>query len=693
MYKQRLYVFIALCVLSAAICITRLAQLQFFRCGDVRTQLEKEGIESTQLPTVRGDILDRNGRLLATDRPVFYLHINYKLLRLLDDRFWAGNIQKKMAGDGLSYEEAEAELRQQLQTDLNNLQGIIDSCKQMLDIDYYQIEEEIWRINNKMWNERKYICWYRKNPEGSYRDFKENEDSIALDDILAIDLAEMHQDHPVVELKTQEQVLQIQLKFSDIKNACILPRAKRIYPYENTACQTIGWVGPAQDFDKTLFDDKDSYSRYLFGEVSGREDGVEKACEVVLRGKRGEVVYNRDDELLYRRPTRFGADVTISIDIELQKQIEAMLSDPQVNPNFPAVGAVVLDVATGDILALVSMPIYDLNGVRRNYSELNTAPHTPMLNRALIKHYSPGSVVKPIMLIAGLQENKVSPSTVISCPSQKAPKGWPSCWLFKDSGSCHDWKWQSDGGNVAANAIKGSCNIYFSRLAGDKLQPAEIQKWLFKFGFGRKILPPPVFGEKLTALDRTIRRERNLRQSSGQISSSAQPKNITQAGDLPKITRPDSRMFGIGQGNLQVTVLQVANAMAAIARGGIYKSPRLFLGTTAVDAQPLGVSQRNMEVVFDGMWAVVNEVGGTAYKAFVGNDFSDGGITVYGKTGSTEGQENAWFAGFAKDDTGRAISIAIAVQKGQRGSRDAAPLARNILNLCRHAGHIGQNTH
>jgi len=497
MYKQRLYVFIALCVFSAAVCVTRLAHLQFFRCRQVRTLLEKEGIESTQLPTVRGDIVDRNGQPLATDRPVFYLHINYKLLRLLDDRFWTANIQKKMKGDdGLSYEEAENKLRQQLQADLDHLAGIMDSCKEMLEIDKYQMEDEIWQINNKIWNVRKYICWRRKNPGGSYEDFKKNADSIPLGDILKIDLAEMHQNHPVVELKTQEQVLKTQLKLSDVKDACILPRAKRVYPFADAACQTIGWVGPAQDSDKTLFDDEDSYSKYLAGEVSGREDGVEKACEVVLRGKRGEVVYNRDDELLYRTPTRFGADISISIDIELQKQIETMLADPKINPNFPAIGVVVMDVANGDILALVSMPVYDLNGVRRDYNELSTAPHKPMLNRALIRHYSPGSVIKPFMLIAGLEENKVSPSTIISCPGRRAPKAWPNCWLFKDSGSCHDWRWQGDGGNIARNAVKGSCNIYFSRLAGDIMQPVEVQKWLYKFGFGRKILPPPCFWRK-----------------------------------------------------------------------------------------------------------------------------------------------------------------------------------------------------
>jgi penicillin-binding protein 2 len=156
-------------------------------------------------------------------------------------------------------------------------------------------------------------------------------------------------------------------------------------------------------------------------------------------------------------------------------------------------------------------------------------------------------------------------------------------------------------------------------------------------------------------------------------------------------------MFGIGQGNLRTTPLQVANTMAAIARGGIYKTPNLFIdpNNSSIEHQAsdieIDISPTNLQVVRDGMKAVVNEVGGTAYNEFDPADIQLQGITVYGKTGSTEKPENAWFAGFAEDSPGKGIAIAVLVEGGQHGSDDAAPLARDIIQFCIDANYLGQN--
>ena len=98
---------------------------------------------------------------------------------------------------------------------------------------------------------------------------------------------------------------------------------------------------------------------------------------------------------------------------------------------------------------------------------------------------------------------------------------------------------------------------------------------------------------------------------------------------------------------------------------------------------------QNIAVVHDGMYAVVNETGGTAATAFEDRQLAEQGLTVYGKTGSTENPENAWFAGFAKDNSGRCIAIAVVVEQGQSGSKNAAPLAKEILQLCIDLNYLG----
>ena len=105
--------------------------------------------------------------------------------------------------------------------------------------------------------------------------------------------------------------------------------------------------------------------------------------------------------------------------------------------------------------------------------------------------------------------------------------------------------------------------------------------------------------------------------------------------------------------------------------------------------QNLNVSEHTLSVIRDGMKAVTSETDGSAYTVFRDSILNSRNVTVYGKTGSTEAPEHAWFAGFTEDTAGRAIAIAIVVEEGQSGSRDAAPLAEKILTLCNERGYIG----
>jgi cell division protein FtsI/penicillin-binding protein 2 len=132
--------------------------------------------------------------------------------------------------------------------------------------------------------------------------------------------------------------------------------------------------------------------------------------------------------------------------------------------------------------------------------------------------------------------------------------------------------------------------------------------------------------------------------------------------------------------------------MASIARGGLYLPPRLFIednNDTKIEPESLGISQTFLDTVCDGMWAVVNEPEGTAYNAFSHRRFSGSGVTIYGKTGSTENPEHAWFAGFVKDNSGRSIALAVLVEGGKSGANVAAPLAADIISFCIDARCIG----
>jgi penicillin-binding protein 2 len=145
---------------------------------------------------------------------------------------------------------------------------------------------------------------------------------------------------------------------------------------------------------------------------------------------------------------------------------------------------------------------------------------------------------------------------------------------------------------------------------------------------------------------------------------------------------------------MRATPLQVANAMRTIARGGLYSSPRLLADPCGVQPETtnLNISSTTLAVVYEGMHAVVEESGGTAHKEFQPalTHFASRGIKTYGKTGSTTQPEHAWFGGFARDGSGKAIAVAVVVEGGQQGSSDAAPIARDILRFCVDAGYLGR---
>ena len=715
MYNKRIKIFIILIASLYLVCLLRLTQMQLLPDSSLQDEIAKlklqEGL-SRQLKTIRGEILDRKGKTLAADKVQFQLHINYRLSSFFDERVQQAKLLR--AAQRNNPDEARNKVTKEILTKLEDLQQIIDKCVHF-GLEREDVQNRINRTNNEIWNLRTFLTWVRNGPDPkilekynhkinsiplsvAIADFEKkvpDEDQRLLLISKADDIAEMHATRPLLELKTDDDIFTAQLEFMNTDGIQILAEARRFYPYGPVAAQTIGWVGPAtQEADRQLFAG-DKLLRYLDDEVCGREDGVEYVCETILRGRRGEVFYDIDGRRINQAETQFGKDVSLTLDIELQKRIEEYLANSNLNPNCKKpTAAVVIEVATGNILALVSMPNFDLNRVRYDYTDIERDPNEPLRNRALNKQFPPGSSVKPLILIAGLEAGKITPDEIIHCPAQKAPKSWPSCWLYnKYPWRCHD----DDGLNNARNAIKGSCNIYFSRLA-DRIEPSLLQQWLFKFGYGHKILLPYlVKRDASSAIRNTQYAIREFRQAQGQISSAIPESAISDFDQLPTLNNRERRLFGIGQANLRATPLQAANAMATIARSGIYKPPRLFTDEPndfKSDSINLNISPQTLDIIYDGMSAVVNEPGGTANREFapILSSFAEQDVKVYGKTGSTEEPDNAWFAGFAKDSAGRGIAIAVVIEGGQHGSSDAAPIACDIIQFCIEAEYIGQTS-
>ena len=733
MYSKRVKIFVIFSALLLGACLLRLAQMQLLTSASLQheiAELKRQRGQSKQLKTIRGRILDRNGRVLAVDEARFSVHINYGLCSYLDERV------QQMLLDGAAGQadpdKAVTKAKEEISTKLEELEQIINTCARLGAVDPVQITNEIQKTNDRVWNLRMDQAWRRnfRNSEVfdnygngvpfsiAMADFEEKEPDPDKRRRLAgkVDIAEMHRNWPLLELQTDDDIFAAQLEFLDTEGIAILPQEHRFYPYGTVAAQTIGWVGPAtQQQDKELLAD-DKLSSYLEGELCGREDGVEYVCESILRGRRGEEVKDLDRQLVSQVPTQLGQDVSLTLDIELQKRIEDYLTHYPHDPNLEGKGisAVVIEVEKGDILALVSLPVFDLNRVRYDYGDLEADPRKPLINRAINEQYPGGSVVKPLILVAGLETGAITPEEIISCPGQAPPEEWPRCLIFIRSGVGHDSRWE----NTARNAIKGSCNIYFSRLA-DRIEPLTLQQWLFKFGYGHDILLVPEFLKEVSTFKFQIPTsgglDRNFDQLSGTISSRIPQGAVASFEDVPPLRPGARRMFGIGQGSLRVTPLQVANAMAALARDGVYKPPRLFDLSDVSDMsdrsdntienrklvpseaegsqiENLQVHPETLAVIYDGMGAVVNESGGTAYTQFEPflRTLASEDVKVYGKTGSTERPEHAWFGGFAQDSAAHKIAIAVIVEGGQHGSSDAAPLARDIIQFCIEAGYLGK---
>ena len=459
-------------------------------------------------------------------------------------------------------------------------------------------------------------------------------------------------------------------------------RMARFYPYGPVGVHALGYVGTISEEDLRRLDPKD-----YFGTAATGKTGLERSYEDDLHGRGGfrEVLVNAEGrsvetlggetpEMRIERPVA-GRDLELALDIELQRVAEEAMGGRR--------GAVIaLDPWNGDVLVLASTPTFDPNKFARGissveYRALTGDPDQPLYNRALRGTYPPGSTIKPLMALAGLEAGVIEPQDARYCRG-----------FFQLPNSRHryrDWKKEGHGAVNMRDAIMTSCDVYFYGLAAT-LGIDRIHESMSRMGFG-----------KPTGID--VQGERG-----GIMPSTAWKKSAFRKRELQVWFPGETVIVGIGQGYWSATPMQLAHATAVLATRGPHFQPRLVRAlrdpVTREPAPRAPVPLPNVvlkdpdswQVIVDAMVAVTTGPRGTAVRAARGATYS-----IAGKTGTAQvysvGQlekydeatvaerlrDHALFVAFAPAEQPKLV-VAVLVENGGHGSSVAAPIARAVFD-------------
>ncbi|NVO25918.1 penicillin-binding protein 2 [Donghicola sp. C2-DW-16] len=433
----------------------------------------------------------------------------------------------------------------------------------------------------------------------------------------------------------------------------------RKYPLAGDFAHVVGYVGPVSDYDLSKIEEPDQLlriPRFQIGKI-----GVEAKLEDMLRGSAGtkqeEVnAAGRVMRELERREGIAGANVQLTIDHKLQSYIQARLGHESAS-------AVVLDCDTGDILGIGSAPSFDPNLFVRgisvsDYSILRDNDHRPLASKTVQDAYPPGSTFKMVTALAGLDAGVITSNDTAYCPGH-----------FEVGGRrFHCWKRSGHGSMDLISSLRHSCDVYYYDLAL-KVGIEKIAETARKLGLGERF----------------------------DIPMSAVAAGLTPDKQWKLEARGEDWLIGdtvnasIGQGYVLSTPLQLAVMSARIATGRSV-TPRLI---KSIDGKPtpeqggesLGIDEDYLRQVRRGMFAVVNNRRGTAYKSRIEDETK----RMAGKTGTAQvsnrvvrndevpwrERDHALFVCFAPYERPK-VAVAIVVEHGGGGSATAAPIARDI---------------
>ena len=464
------------------------------------------------------------------------------------------------------------------------------------------------------------------------------------------------------------------------------------------AAHILGYVQAMSEEDMAKYRPEDENSGYDYDTKVGR-DGVEAAFEDWLHGTNGEARVKRTangtvTSTVYLEDPVPGNHVYLTIDIQLQEQVERILETgiyelqiernddnaeavaegrlDEVREDIQGGAIVVVDVKTGEPLAIASYPTYDLATIIEDYADLLEADYDPLFNRALMGAYAPGSTFKPCTAIAGLTENIINTETQIECTgifTKYESQGYaPACWIYTqmDGQLTH-------GYDNVTEALKDSCNIFFYTVADD-LGIRKLMEYAEDFGLGEST------GIELT-------------ETTGNMSNPDNHLNY----DVDGWVDGDTVQAGIGQSDSMFTPLQIAEYCAAIANGGTRHSAALLKSVRSYDysrqlyqnktevLSTVDSADYNWAAVQRGMYLMANDItssSNTVYYTLGNYSYNGVSLPVAAKTGTSQLGEgktnNAIFMCYAPFDDPE-IAVAIVVERGLSGA-NLSRMARNVLD-------------
>ena len=426
--------------------------------------------------------------------------------------------------------------------------------------------------------------------------------------------------------------------------------------------------------------------------------GLELSLEEVLRGTRGKVVKNRHGEELMRSDAIGGDEVQVTLDIELQARVEAILSsslglmvsqtwhrNAKMPDGMPLRGAVVvLDIDRSEVLAMASSPSLHAEEDQEGY---------PWLNRAAEGFYPPGSIIKPLVLVSAMTDGHLRPDEGVQCTGHyfDSVKNAARCWIYRKKNN-----YATHNKLEAAEALARSCNIFFYEL-GLRLGFETLLEWYKKFGLGHPL------SEQLTRPSATGEH--------GHVPDDQAVQTLKKQGALAF----ETVSIAIGQGAITWSPLHAAAAYATLARGGLWITPtilatRLATGTAQQEVD-LGLDQKSVQLALEGLHQSVTKRYGTGAilrHAATSNEyiFNVDGVRIWGKTGTAEAPpfyfskdedpikdlDHSWFVVMASEinNTKPSVVIVVLVEHGGSGGRVAGPIANQVLHAIVAEGYIAQ---